>query len=104
MQIMSVFFFGHGQPLEHQHDCPTGRADVDRLIGSVQNQNRSLHEQALARRWLRAVPRSGAMMVLMAFVSRFVTVMPGPATLPTVIPYDPHFPQIHAASRTRPSR
>ena len=36
---MSVLFFGHGHALQYKHERAPGRADVNRLIRSVQDEN-----------------------------------------------------------------
>ena len=36
---VSVFFFGHGNSLEHQHNRAACGADIDRLVGGVQHQD-----------------------------------------------------------------
>ena len=39
VQEMSIFFFGHGNALQHQHDRAARRTYIDRLIGGVQHQH-----------------------------------------------------------------
>jgi len=46
VQHQAVLFFGFGHALEHQHQSPPRAADVDRLIGGVQDQYGHLHDLA----------------------------------------------------------
>jgi hypothetical protein len=39
VEEVSVLFFRHRDPFEHEHECAAGGADVDRLIGSVENED-----------------------------------------------------------------
>src|SRR5262249_58866933 len=96
MEVVTVLFLGHGQPLEHQHNGPAGRANVDGFIGGVQGQNRSLHEQVFAGRRLRLMPGPLGMMMLMALVSSLVAFMHGPVFLPIATPLRPKLPGILA--------
>ena len=43
VQEVSVDLLGHGDALEYKDDRPAGGADIDRLIGSVEYQDRSMH-------------------------------------------------------------
>src|SRR6476660_1322033 len=76
MQKMSVLFFRHGQPLQHQDNRPARGANLDGLLGRIQDQDRGLHDHAFPRLgwflWRLAV---------MALVS-FVPFMHGPVLLP----------------------
>ena len=40
MQIMAVLLFGHRDTFEHEHNSAAGCANIDRLVGGVQNQHR----------------------------------------------------------------
>src|SRR5271165_1749305 len=39
MQEVSVFFFGHGYALEHEHERAAGGANVDRFVRGVENEH-----------------------------------------------------------------
>src|SRR5262245_21483030 len=49
LQEMSVLLFGHGHYLEHKNNRAASRADIDRLIGSVQHEHRGVQCLAVAR-------------------------------------------------------
>src|SRR5215469_14982023 len=48
VQEVSVLFFGHGHTLEHEYDGAARGADIDRLVGGVQHQYRSVQCVAIA--------------------------------------------------------
>src|SRR5215469_18760165 len=48
MQEMSVFFFCHGNAFEYQNERAAGGADVDGLIGGVEDQNRRKQSMAIS--------------------------------------------------------
>ncbi len=45
VQPLSGAFFGVGYALENQHNRAAGRADIDRLEGSVKDENASVHTE-----------------------------------------------------------
>jgi hypothetical protein len=47
MEIVGRLFFGGGQTLQDQYDRPLSHTDIDRLIGCIQNKDRSIHEKYL---------------------------------------------------------
>jgi len=48
MEKVSVFFFGHSHAFEHQDDCASRSAHVDRLVRRVQDQHRRMKGVAVA--------------------------------------------------------
>ncbi len=48
VQEVSVFFFGHGDALQHEHDGAARGTDVDRLVGGVQHQHGLMQRVAIA--------------------------------------------------------
>jgi len=47
VQEMSVFLFGHGDALQHQHNRTARGANVDGLVGGVQHQHRLMQRMAV---------------------------------------------------------
>ena len=50
VQKVSVFFFGHGDALQHEHDGAARGANIDRLIGGVQHQHGLMQSVPIAIR------------------------------------------------------
>ena len=48
MQEVPVFFFRHGDALEHEHDRASRRTNVNRLVGRVQHQHGLMQRMAIA--------------------------------------------------------
>ncbi len=47
VQEVSIFFFGHGNALQHQHNRTARGTNVDRLVGGVQHQHRQMQRVAV---------------------------------------------------------
>ena len=64
MQIMSIFFFGHGHAFEHENDGAPRGANINRFVGCVQNEHGSVQTMSIAfvnrRRHERNVPVASA--------------------------------------------
>jgi hypothetical protein len=43
MQQVAIDLLGHGYTLQYQNDSPARGANVNRLVGSVQDQNGGMH-------------------------------------------------------------
>ena len=87
MQGVSIFFLRHGQPFQDQDNGAASGTNIDWLVGSIQHQHRSLHQQALA--WRRRLRRRHIRM--MASVSSSVPfkhglVVPPERELPALRP------------------
>src|SRR5208282_6355906 len=48
VQEVSIFFFGHGDALQHQHNRSARGTNIDRFIGGVQHQHGLMQRVAIA--------------------------------------------------------